>query len=264
MAQQHSDVLVVLPTLGKRLESLERALDSVNAQEHRESIRLVAVIPQEAREARALAAGAGAEIVDDPGEGMSAAINAGIDAARGESFYIWLGDDDRFRPSGIARLRALLDENPRAVVAYGACDYVDEDDRVLWTSKAGALAYRLIGYGPNLVPHPAALIRLDSLKAVGGYDESLSLTMDLDLFLKLKKRGPFIHTRDVVSAFGWQPTSLTVQDRRASSAEARSVKRKHLAPALRVVEPLWEYPVQWASQIAARRLNGQPRPQSTK
>lgn len=264
MAQQHSDVLVVLPTLGQRLESLERALDSVNGQANSNRIRLVVVTPASAREARELATREGAEIVDDPGKGMSAAINAGIAVSRDERFYIWLGDDDQFRPGGISRLMDVIESKPKAPVAYGACEYVDDGGRVLWTSRVGALAYWLIGYGPNLVPHPAALIRMDSLKAVGGYDEGLSLTMDLDLFLKLKRLGPFAHTRDVVSAFGWQPTSLTVQDRRASSAEARAVKRKHLPPALRVVEPLWEFPVQWASQIAAWRLDGQPRPQATK
>ena len=254
MATTVCDVLVVLPTLGDRLDTLARAISSATSQTG-VSVRVVVVVPENQNVAIELATQAGAEVVADPGEGMSAAINAGLAVRRGERYYIWLGDDDYYRPGGLASLVGLLDHNHQAVLAYGACDYVDDDDRVLWTSRAGSWATTLLGFGPNLVPHPAAMMRLDAVIGVGGYDEQLSLVMDLDVLLKLRKIGPFVHTRQTVSAFGWHPGSLTVQDRQASGAQARSVKRRHLPAALRLVEPLWEYPVTWASRLAARRLN---------
>jgi glycosyltransferase involved in cell wall biosynthesis len=248
---------VVLPTLGERLDTLESALASVDAQHSDIDLTLAVVLPKSAKKARALAKKHEALLIDDPGAGMSAAINAGLAARTTEEFYIWLGDDDAYRPGGLAALLSLFDGNDDAVVAYGGCDYVDTDGSVLWTSKAGRLAALLVGIGPNLIPHPAALIRLDALEAEGRYDESLSLVMDLDVFLKLKKTGRFVSTRNVVSSFGWHPGSLTVQDRSRSGAEARMVKRRHLNRVLRAVEPLWEYPVSWASHVAARRLNRQ-------
>lgn len=250
-------VLVVLPTLGERLDSLRRALESVEIQRRDVALTLALVLPKSATQARELAREFGAVVVDDPGTGMSAAINAGMGVRKSEEFYIWLGDDDAYRPGGLAALVNLLESDPGAVVAYGACDYVDNDGAVLWTSRAGSLARWMVGIGPNLIPHPAALIRLDALEVVGGYDPDLSLVMDLDVFLKLKKHGRFISTTRVVSAFGWHPGSLTVQDRSRSGAEARKVKRRHLNPVVRVCEPLWEYPVSWASHLAARRLNRQ-------
>lgn len=250
-------VLVVLPTLGERLDTLECALSSVDAQRQDVDLTLTVVVPRAARKARSLAKQHGALLVDDPNSGMSAAINAGLATRTTEEFYIWLGDDDVYQRGGLATLVRLLSSRDDAVVAYGGCDYIDHEGSVLWTSKVGVLARWLIGIGPNLIPHPASLIRLDALESVGGYDESLSLVMDLDVFLKLKKKGSFVSTRDVVSAFGWHPGSLTVQDRNRSGAEARMVKRRHLAPLARVVEPLWEYPVSWASHVAARRLNRQ-------
>jgi len=250
-----ADVLVVLPTLGDRLDTLERALTSAQSSVQDVTTRILVVVPKSKRKARALAKRYGAEIVDDPGRGMSAAINAGLNRRAGETHYIWLGDDDYYRPRGLSTLRRLLLSHPEAVVAYGACDYVDDSGTVLWTSRASFLARWLIGFGPNLIPHPAAMIRLDALEAIGGYDEELSLVMDLDVFLKLKPVGRFIHTTEVVSAFGWHPESLTVQDRARSGREARMVKRRQLPGPLRVIEPLWEYPVAWASHAAARALN---------
>ncbi|AVG24582.1 glycosyltransferase [Pontimonas salivibrio] len=254
MADQ-ADILVVLPTLGDRPEKLVRALKSVDAQRPDVSVRVVVVIPEDKKDVIAQAKAHQVDIVADPGTGMSAAINAGLATRRGEQFYIWLGDDDYYQPGGLATLRDMLLADDHAVVAYGACDYVDDGGDVLWTSKAGRLASVLIGKGPNLVPHPAAMMRLDALEQVGGYDETLSLVMDLDVLLKLKKRGRFAHTTQVVSAFGWHPDSLTVNDRKKSGREARMVKRRHLPAPLRILEPLWEYPVGWASLLAAHTLN---------
>ena len=247
-------ILVVLPTLGERLDSLEQAILSATSQDDVD-VRVVVVAPDNQSGAIELARIHGAEVVSDPGRGMSAAINAGLVARSDERFYIWLGDDDSYRPGGLATLAKLLDSHPDAVVAYGACEYVSEDGSVLWVSRGGDWARRLIGVGPNLIPHPAAMMRLDALERVGGYDEDLRLVMDLEVLLKLKREGRFVSTSNVVSAFGWHPGSLTVADRRASAAEARIVKRRFLPRWVRWAEPLWEYPVAWASQIAASRLN---------
>jgi glycosyltransferase involved in cell wall biosynthesis len=234
---------------------LERALRSVDAQRKSVDVTLIMVVPRDKAEARKLGEQYGARIIDDPGAGMSAAINAGLAARDGEEFYIWLGDDDFYLPDGLARLANLIVRDPNTVVAYGACDYVDDSGHVLWTSRAGSLAKRIVGFGPNLIPHPAALMRLDAIEAAGAYDHSLRYAMDLDLFLSLREHGTFASTTQTVSAFGWQPESLTVSDRKASAEEARRVKREHLPSWARVVEPLWAQPVAWASAYAAHRIS---------
>ena len=254
MATDRADILVVLPTLGWRLDTLERAISSATSQQG-VAVRVVVVVPDDRAEAIGLSQRLGVEVLSDPGRGMSAAINAGLAARRGETFYIWLGDDDYYQPGGLAALHRLHETHPDALVAYGACNYVDDAGETIWVSRAGGLARTLLGVGPNLIPHPAAMMRLDALEAVGGYDDNLRLVMDLDVLLKLKKKGLFVHTTEVVSAFGWHDDSLTVADRRASGREARMVKRRHLPPWIRLIEPLWEYPVDLASRLAARRLN---------
>ncbi len=263
MGEGVPEILVVLPTLGQRVDMLARALDSVDQQRLDVTLTLVVVLPRSAKKARVMAEAHGALIVDDPGQGMSEAINAGLSRRTTERYYIWLGDDDYYQPGGLLTLRNLLLSSPGAVVAYGGCDYVDQSGRVVWSSRAGAFAELLIGVGPNLIPHPAALITLDAVEAVGRYDSTLSYVMDLDLFLRLKQRGRFVSTRQVVSAFGWHQDSLTVQDRARSTAEARQVKRRYLPPVLRFVEPLWEYPVAWASKRAALALTKRQKNQST-
>lgn len=253
------EVLVVLPTLGDRLESLAETLDTIAAQRQDLSLTLVVVAPPGATAARELAESRGAVVVDDPKRGISEAINCGLAARTTESYYAWIGDDDLFREHGLLVLRDLLIARPDAVLAFGGCDYIDPAGRTIAVSNAGGLAVFLLPWGPDLIPHPGTMVRLDALQAIGGFDHDLRYAMDLDAFLKLRAHGRFAWTRRSVSAFRWHPDSLTVSDRRGSSQEAESVKRRHLPAALRPISPLWHVPIRWAAGVAARRLNERAR-----
>lgn len=259
-----ADILVVLPTLGERLDSLKETLESIETQKKDVSLRLIVVCPSSAHEARKLALSYGATVVDDPKQGISTAINAGVLARAKETYYAWMGDDDLFRPQGLLRLQQLLEQNPCAIVSYGGCDYIDPDGRTIATSNAGKLAQILLPWGPDLIPHPGSMIKLDSLEQAGLFDSELKYVMDLDMFRRLQKMGPFAYTRESVSAFRWHPDSLTVANRQGSSAEAESVKRKHLPVALQPLSPLWHVPIRYASSFAAQGLNKRARQLASK
>ncbi|OYX59345.1 MAG: hypothetical protein B7Y93_00355 [Micrococcales bacterium 32-70-13] len=259
-----ADVLVVLPTLGDRLETLRETLESVSIQRQDVSITLVIVSPPTANAAREMATSMGAVVVDDPKVGISAAINAGLAARTSEKYYAWVGDDDLFRPGGLNTLQSLLESRQDAVLAFGGCDYIDGDGRTLAVSNAGWLAPFLLPWGPDLIPHPGTMVRLDALEAIGGFDTGLRFAMDLDAFLKLKQHGRFVWTRTSVSAFRWHAESLTVANRLRSSQEAEAVKRRHLPAVLRPVSALWHRPIRWASAVAAGRINARAKALNTR
>lgn len=254
-----AEILVVLPTLGDRLDTLRQTLESVDAQRNDVRLRLVVIAPQTAVQARELAQASGATILDDPREGISAAINLGLAARDGEMFYAWIGDDDLFRPGGLSILSSLLRATPSAVLAFGGCEYIDGGGRTIALSNAGPMATFLLPWGPDLIPHPGSMISLDALETIGGFDRRLRYAMDLDAFLKLRRLGEFVWTREVVSAFRWHAESLTVANRLGSSLEAESVKRRHLPVALRALSALWHYPIRWASAFAASRVSARAR-----
>lgn len=240
-----------MPTLGDRIETLKETLLTIQNQAKFVELRLVVVAPTSAGEARELAAEMGADVVDDPKTGISEAINCGIRARNGEEFYAWMGDDDLFRDQGLLKLQQLLEREPLAVVSYGGCEYIDPTGKVLATSAAGKMAQLLLPWGPDLIPHPGSMIRLDALEQIGMFDQSLKFAMDLDAFLKLKKIGKFVFTREIVSAFRWHPNSLTVANRRNSSLESEYVKARHLPTLLKPLRFIWQYPIRWASALAA-------------
>jgi len=122
---------------------------------------------------------------------------------------------------------------------------------VIGRSKAGPLATALLPWGPNLIPHPGTIVRLDALEAVGGFDSRLSYALDLDVFLKLRRVGDFITAPTVSARFRWHADSATVADRSSSTREAIIVKNRHLPALLKALSWIWNYPVAWASQVAA-------------
>jgi GT2 family glycosyltransferase len=249
----------VLPTLGTRLDLLAEALNSCVDVAQSVSLTVAVIVPKDASKARQLAKNAGARIIDDPGTGMAAAVNAGLASATSESYYVWVGDDDRLVARGIAGLVEELEKDDNAVVAHGACHYITHSGSVIGTSGAGAWAKFLLPWGPNLIPHPGTIVRLSAMRSIGFFDPALNYALDLDVFLKLRGRGTFV-SRPVVSAqFRWHPESLTVADRHASSVEAMAIKRSHLPTWVRPLSPLWHWPVAWASMIASEMVSARAR-----
>lgn len=247
-------VLVLMPTLGKRNDLLRQTLESISAQKP-VKFDIVMVFPLKNKATMALAKEFGAITVADPG-GISRAVNAGIAAAKPWHEYItWLGDDDLLTPGSLATSVKALDENKKAVVAFGYCDYINIEGKRVFTSRAGRFAPWLMTWGPDLVPMPGLLLRREALEEVGEFDVNNKWSMDLDILLRLRKVGKFVNTKTSLACFRWHENSQTVSSRPMVLKEAELVKRKYLPKPLRLVAPLWEGPVRLATNLAVRRVN---------
>jgi len=249
-----SRVLIVVPTLGQRLDHLKACLASISSQTISGNIVIVSpLLP----EVELLAREFGAQLIEDRGS-QTKAINAGVSHAIKDSNYQylnWLGDDDLLEPGSLEITTQALDNHPNATVAYGACRYIDGDGQELWISRAGKWAPRVLSWGPDLIPQPGMLVRMDAWQAVGGVDESYRFAFDLDLLLKLKKLGPLVDTRTIVSSFRWHADSLTVGDRTTNLQESERAKRSALSPTAQKLAWLWERPVRGATRLAAWEVN---------
>ena len=244
-------VLLVVPTLGRRPAFLRQTLASIANQDH--PARAVIVAPP-SESLAALAEEFGAELLDDPGS-LPGAINLGMEHAISQVDYVnWLNDDDLLEPGSLTRTIELLDAQEDAVVAFGACRYIDPQGRELWISRAGRWAPRILSWGPDLIPQPGMLVRADAWRTVGGLDDSYRLAFDLDLLLRLRRIGRFVHTPAILSSFRWHATSLTVDERGTNLAESERAKRAALGPVGRALCVLWNPPVRLAIRLAAGRV----------
>lgn len=245
-------ILLVVATLGRRNEYLRETLTSIRAQD--EPVDVVMVAPEGFADVAALAREFGAGLLPDPGS-LTRAINLGMGQVEDRHAFVnWLNDDDLLEPGSLAATAGALDRDRSAVVAFGACRYIDARGRELWVSRAGPWAPRVLGWGPDLIPQPGMLIRADAWRTVGGLDESYRLAFDLDLLLRLRRLGRLVDTGAVVSAFRWHADSLTVDDRATNIAESERAKRAALGPWARRCAWMWEGPVRVATRLAAAEV----------
>jgi GT2 family glycosyltransferase len=246
------EVGIVVPTLGTRPDYLRRCLESIRlaGQSH---INLVA--PAEFDATSLLEEGLVDQVTSDPATGLSEAINSGVGSLpENINLVNWLGDDDLLRPGTLSRLKSELSD-PRVVLVYGNCDYVDGQDKVMWSSPTGQFASSILRFGPDLIPQPGALFRREAFEKVGRLSPDFGWAFDFDLLIKLSKVGKLKFVPVTVSCFRWHSESLTVRARWKSVSEASKVRRAHLPWILRPVSFLWEPLVMTATYLAGLRVN---------
>lgn len=130
--------------------------------------------------------------------GVSSALNLGIRAASGE-FFCWLSHDDLFLPGKIShqvdvfRRRGLPDTS----IVYGDYQLIDQSGRSLGASSLSgvldACKSRLAPLERALVNGCTVFMKLDALRTLGPFDESLRCTQDFDMWLRALDRGFELH-----------------------------------------------------------------------
>jgi hypothetical protein len=122
--------------------------------------------------------------------GISAALNRGLSVARAE-FIARHDADDLFVP---ARLRVQLDAlslYPDVVLVVGGYEAIDLLGRKRFSRsfvESPEVMSHLLSFS-NPIAHDTVMFRRADVYAVGGYDESIMVPQDYDLWLRLSARG---------------------------------------------------------------------------
>jgi len=239
---------VVVPTLGERPEYLEQALRSIRDAG---DAWILIVAPARFDASDLIASGLADEKVDETGRSLPEAIEQGFAALPNSVEYLsWLGDDDLLRGDSLRITSDFLDEHPRSSAVYGRCDYINENNDLVWHNRSGAWAAPLLRVGPDLIPQPGSLFRRESYRQTDGLRTDLGWAFDMDIFLQLARVGRLSYVPRTLAAFRWHTESLSVAQRGRSVAEASQVRRAHLPRLIRPISVLWEGPVRWATHRA--------------
>jgi glycosyltransferase involved in cell wall biosynthesis len=147
-------------------------------------------------------------------KGPAAARNLGLQKARGK-YIAYLDDDDIFYPDHLETLVNFLEDNNYHVAYSDSCQAFQEmtDDR--YVTKHKALAY---GYDFNrenflikdYIPILTVMHRRECINEVGGFDESLGVHEDWDLWIRMSRRHDFHHVRKVTAEFRTRESSDSI------------------------------------------------------
>jgi GT2 family glycosyltransferase len=243
---------IVVPTLGKRPDYLEKCLRSIRSAG---DAHILLVGPSTLNTVALQYDSPIDSFVLDAGGGLASAINQGINALPPSVQYVnWLGDDDILKPDSLATSSEVLDSKSNVVMTFGSCEYINDQGLVVWINHSGQWAVPLLRFGPDLIPQPGALFRRSAFEAVGGLNSEFGWAFDFDLFIRLSKLGSLKFMNQTMAQFRWHPESLSVEHRKHSVVEASKVRISHLPSWIRPISFIWEYPVRQATLITGKRV----------
>lgn len=182
---------------------------------------------------------AGVEIIHQHNQGLSAARNTGLKAARGE-YVLFLDADDRLTDIALETLVRRMKANPDCGFVYGAYRlFGTEPD---WRKDC---ALRPIGRDPYLTlltqncigMHGTVLYRRDRLIAIGGFDTTLPACEDYDVYLRLAQEHGVSCGPEVLAEYRQHGSNMSSDLARMNNA-VRLVLDKQKARAS--TNPLWK------------------------
>lgn len=245
---------IVVPTLGTRFEYLKLCLDSIRKAG---TSFILIVAPRDQVFIDQLDESLFDQVVFDPNLGLAAAIDLGIRSLPSSVLFVnWLGDDDLLSPNSLKISSEVLRSDPRIVLVYGGCNYIDENSNLLWSNRSGRFAPYLLKFGPQLIPQPGALMRRDVYMSIGGLNSVYKWAFDLDLFIRLRRIGRFRFIDSTLASFRWHEGSLSVGTRRGSVNEASRIRRNAHPRILQILSLLWEYPLRILIFNAGKVISG--------
>ena len=125
----------------------------------------------------------------EPDAGQSDAFNKGFAKARGE-WLLWLNADDVLLPGALEKVRGRAEaERGKSEWIVGNQMRIDEKGNVLRCSVGNGWHDWLYKHAVPHVYGPSAFFRRELLERVGGFDESLHICMDWDLWIRFMRAG---------------------------------------------------------------------------
>jgi cellulose synthase/poly-beta-1,6-N-acetylglucosamine synthase-like glycosyltransferase len=208
-------VTVVIPAYNAQ-STLARALESVLAQTR--PAEEIIVVDDASSDDTALLANSYANrdvrlVRLHERRGAAAARNMGIRASKG-SWVAFLDADDEWLPGKLEMQVAAILANPEASFIFCASEEFSPEGQSLgdtfrgWPVTASKEAWKAL-LACNFVATPTVVARRILLLQLGGFNETLKVAEDQDMWIRLALAGPLAYVPDTLARVHVQPESLS-------------------------------------------------------
>jgi glycosyltransferase involved in cell wall biosynthesis len=155
--------------------------------------------------------------------GVSAARNLGFAKSSGK-YLIFLDSDDRLLPGAIEAHLMKFRERSGAGLSFGSTSLIDQNGAVKRSAhvcRPRKNYFRMFLEGNPIGSPGAAMFRRGALLAAGGFNESISMGEDYDLYLRVARQLPVIqHNRCVLEYREHSANTSLAQERMLISTMA--------------------------------------------
>jgi GT2 family glycosyltransferase len=166
-------------------------------------------------------------------DGQPSAWNAGVRRARGE-IVGFINSDDLLLPGALDEIARLADTSPDAEWFVGGTKYFGEGAPPLSYAGTPQRSAADVLFFASYAPQPGQFFKRSLIERVGGFDESLQYSFDLDFFVRCALAGArSVATPRIVAAFRFHGASKTVSQAEKHLAETRFVEARHWPAVLR-------------------------------
>ena len=157
--------------------------------------------------------------------GISRAMNAGIEAARGAIVAHLHADDYYAAPDVLEQVARRFDESGAGWVVGKV--QVLRDGQLAAPYAMRPFSYRAYAAGRATIPHPAVFVRRELFARVGVFDPALRYAMDIDLWLRLAAVAQPAMLEQTLAIFRDHPGSVSSANKVKARQEEFAVRRRH-------------------------------------
>jgi glycosyltransferase involved in cell wall biosynthesis len=194
-------------------------------------------------------------LLHQPPQGIAAALNLGIAAARAPHLAR-LDADDVARPDRLAQQLAFLDRHDRIDLIGSAAQVIDEGGRAIGRIRPptdpGKLARHLRRGNP--IVHSSVMMRADLVRRLGGYRKAFGAAEDYDLWLRMAENGGIANLPERLVSLRRHDASVSRRNAVRQSFSVRLAQRSAAARRTGASDPaaaLAEPPDWWAAEAEA-------------
>jgi glycosyltransferase involved in cell wall biosynthesis len=148
--------------------------------------------------------------VSEKDRGQSHAINKGFQHATGDIFA-WLNSDDYYEPGALQTVADYASRFPDTGVFVGHGRKVNVSGEQVYYKEPGQLTFEEMCQwlsGGNFM-QPSCFFRREVWEQAGPLDESVHIALDVDLWLKMVKKAPFMKIDKLLSTATMHPDAKT-------------------------------------------------------
>lgn len=162
-------------------------------------------------------------ILNRPNQGLTRSLNQMLSLARGE-FIARMDADDVALPDRFVQQVKLLESDSQIACVGGSYDIID--DRGEWLFRvelpeSDAEIQQQLLSGQTAIQHPCAMMRRITLEQVGGYDETLKTSQDIDLWLRIGEVGTLANVPQVILKYRVHEQSVSGRKLRQQSQNVK-------------------------------------------
>jgi len=225
-----TSVCIVIPCY-KHAHFLADAIESALGQTHPD-VEIVVVDDGSPDNTREVAARyAGVRYVRQENQGLAAARNRGLRESH-SPYLVFLDADDRLLPNALAAGLACFSAHPTCAFVSGGFRFMGADDRAQGAPVIPQIdtdQYVEMLRCSYISMHATVMFRREILTLVNGFDPSLIVCEDFDLYLRIVRQHPVCCHGSIVAEY------------RRHTANVSSDSRLMLKTALRVLGSQWPY-----------------------